>query len=140
MEEVIKETKKTEEEVKQESTAADVKTNEELLKANVEISALQEQLQQAKNQLQEKEKAAKEEAFNKLLTKYKVKPEFQKFVKLQLQWENLTDLNTAIAEFIKENPALIETLTTGGAETTINTNDVKTSENPLLKYKEENYL
>lgn len=144
MEEVI-ETKKepvtTEEVIETKSaTSDDIKTNEELLKANAEISALREQLQKAQENLQLKEKVLKEESFNKLLTKFNIKPEFQKFVKMELQWENISDLNKAVSDFVKENPALVENLTTGGTETTI-TNDVKTkSENPLLKFKKENHL
>lgn len=143
MEEIKQEsiTEEKDKEIEVPATPEEIKTNEELLKANAQISELRQQLQEAQVKLQEKEAIAKEQAFDSLLTKYKVKPEFHKFVKFELKWEELSDLDKSLTEFIKNNPALVETVTTGGTEETIKTDgEPETNTNPLLQYKKENFL
>lgn len=59
----------------------------------------------------------------------------------QVYWTEITDFNNAVTDFIVNNPSIVTNITTGGVETTVDTNPAPTEKvNPLLDYKEKNNL
>lgn len=135
--EKIKETKNDEEEIeetKPKPTNEEIKLNQKLLESDAKII----KLEQEKKALEE---AAKEKAFSEILAKKQIKPEFQEFVKFKLQWENVSDLDKAVDDFIKNNPALIKIINTGGnGDTKIDNEKNDGKKNILLDYQKENFL
>ncbi|MCL8210999.1 hypothetical protein LT336_00751 [Spiroplasma sp. JKS002671] len=131
---VIDENQETETKNDPEPTKEEIAMNQKLLEADAKIVRLEKE----KRALED---AAREKSLNEILEKKGIKKEFQEFAKFKLQWQEISDLDKATDDFIKNNPALIEQITSGGnGDTKINNETDNEKPNILLEYQKENFL